>query len=91
LVATALVALAGTALAALEVLAGACLVAFFAGLELATAFFAGVLVAVRFTGFLVAGPAFVAATRTLSVLVAFGGHGCTAPKASSMGNIGVIS
>ncbi|MEI7545984.1 MAG: hypothetical protein WCJ53_14315, partial [Mycobacteriaceae bacterium] len=60
-------------------------------LELATAFLAGVLVAVRFTGFLVAGPAFVAATRTLSVLLAFGGRECAAPKASAIWSIGVIS
>jgi hypothetical protein len=78
-------------LADLEALAGAGLVAFLTGLELAAAFLAGDLVAVRVTGLLVAGPAFVAATCTLSVLLAFGGHGCTAPKASAMGNIGVIS
>jgi len=40
---------------------------------------------------LVAGPAFVAATRTLSVLLAFSGRECAAPKASAIWSIGVIS
>jgi hypothetical protein len=49
------------------------------------------LVAVRFTGFVVAGLAFVAATYTLSVVLASGGHGRASPKASAMWNIGVIA
>jgi hypothetical protein len=81
-------ALAG---AAFEALAGADLVAFLAGTGRAAAFLAGVLVAGRFTGFLVAGLAFVATTYTLSVLLATGRHARASPKASAMWNIGVIS
>ena len=57
----------------------------------AATFLAGVVVAVRFTGFVVAGRAFVAATYTLSIVLAFGGHGRASPKASAMWNIGVIA
>ena len=81
-------ALAG---AAFEALAGADLVTFLAGTGRAAAFLAGVLVAERFTGFLVAGLAFVATTYTLSVLLATGRHARASPKASAMWNIGVIS
>jgi hypothetical protein len=49
------------------------------------------LVAVRFTGLVVAGLAFVAATYTLSVVLAFDGHGRAQPKESAMWNIGVIA
>jgi len=48
-------------------------------------------VAVRFTGFVVAGRAFVAATYTLSVVLASGGHARAPPKSSAMWNIGVIA
>jgi hypothetical protein len=65
--------------------------AFLAAAALAEAFLAGVLVAVRVTGFVVAGLAFVAATYTLSVVLAPGGRGRTSPKSSAMGNIGVIA
>jgi hypothetical protein len=81
-------ALAG---AAFEALAGADLVTLLAGTGRAAAFLAGVLVAERFTGFLVAGLAFVATTYTLSVLLATGRHARASPKASAMWNIGVIS
>jgi hypothetical protein len=77
--------------AALAALAGDVLMAFLAVEALAEAFLAGILVAVRFTGFLVAGLAFVAATYTLSILLAIGGHGRATPKASAIWNIGVIS
>jgi hypothetical protein len=56
---------------------------------LAAGFFAGVLVAVRFTGSSVAGLALVAATYTLSIVLAVGGRGRTRPKASAIRNIGV--
>jgi hypothetical protein len=49
------------------------------------------LVAVRVTGLVVAGLAFVAATYTLSVVLASGGHGRASPKTSAMWNIGVIA
>jgi hypothetical protein len=49
------------------------------------------LVAVRFTGFVVAVRAFVAATCTLSVVLAFDGHEHAPPKASAVWNIGVIT
>jgi hypothetical protein len=67
------------------------LTAFLAAAGLAAAFLAGVRVAVRCTGFEVAGLTLVAATYSLSVVLAFGGHGRASPKASAMGNIGVIS
>jgi hypothetical protein len=75
-------------------LAGAFVTAFLAG-AFATDFLAGVLagvlVAVRFTGFEAAGLTLVAATYTLSVCWPSTGHGRASPKASVMGNIGAIS
>jgi hypothetical protein len=72
--------------------AGALLTAFLAGAEplaalAAEAFFAGVLVAVRFTGSSVAGLAFVAATYTLSV-VRFRRALGRNRKVSAMSNVG---
>jgi len=72
-------------------LADAAPAAFWGAAGRAAAFVAGVLVAVRFTGFVVAGLAFVAATCTLSVVLAFGGHEHAPPKASAVWNIGVIT
>jgi hypothetical protein len=75
-------------------LAGAFVTTFLAG-AFATDFLAGVLagvlVAVRFTGFEAAGLTLVAATYTLSVCWPSTGHGRASPKASVMGNIGAIS
>ena len=93
-------ALAAGALAAGALTAGAAvLAARLAGAEPlaaclvgpAGAFLAGVLVAVRFTGWSVAGLALVAATYTLSVVLGSGGRGRARPKASAMRNIGVLS
>jgi hypothetical protein len=79
--------LADRAVVLVAFLAGAAPLVDFAADRFAGAL-AGVLVAVRFVGLLVAGFALVAATSTPSVALTFGSPGHAQPKVSDMSNVG---